>query len=512
MNEKPKSKLGWRLLRWGLIGLAVLVTLAALLVTEENWRGKRAWENYQREATARGERLDLASVIPPAVPDDQNFYSAPIIAEAFERLRHADNEYSKLPSFRLNFNIYRGEMANWIHDSGNWQKGQLTDLTEWQHAFKNFSETPEGKTNGFPVPATPQSPAADVLTALAIFNPALEELRQAAQRPGARMPLAYENGFQSVGELLPWLAELKRCAQFFQLRILAEEQDGQGVAALADVKLFLRVGDTMRQEPFLITHLVHIAMMAINLPNIYEGLARHCWNDAQLAELEQALSKEDFLADGLTAFRGEKMFALDEFEKWRLTRKMQLITNDGGNVKTNTTSLRWMPAAYFYQNKLCFAQLQNGYATRLLDATNRIISPTVLRQGSTEIKQQLKQYSPYTFQSQLILPAITAPVSKFARIQGQWDLARVAVALERFHLAHGSYPETLDALAPQFMEKIPHDIINGQPLHYRRTDAGQFVLYSVGWDEKDDGGSIVLTKGGNVDRDQGDWVWQFPAK
>ena len=48
--------------------------------------------------------------------------------------------------------------------------------------------------------------------------------------------------------------------------------------------------------------------------------------------------------------------------------------------------------------------------------------------------------------------------------------------------------ESLDALAPQFIETIPHDIIGGQPLHYRRTEDGQFVLYSVGWNETDDGG------------------------
>jgi hypothetical protein len=49
-------------------------------------------------------------------------------------------------------------------------------------------------------------------------------------------------------------------------------------------------------------------------------------------------------------------------------------------------------------------------------------------------------------------------------------------------------PETLDALAPQFIEKIPHDIIGGQPLHYRRTNDAEFLLYSIGWNETDDGG------------------------
>jgi hypothetical protein len=91
-------------------------------------------------------------------------------------------------------------------------------------------------------------------------------------------------------------------------------------------------------------------------------------------------------------------------------------------------------------------------------------------------------------------------------------LARVAIGLERYRLAHGEYPESLDALAPQFFDKLPHDVINGQPLHYRRTSDGQFVLYSVGWNETDDGGVVGLHKDGRVDRDTGDWVWRYPAK
>jgi hypothetical protein len=93
------------------------------------------------------------------------------------------------------------------------------------------------------------------------------------------------------------------------------------------------------------------------------------------------------------------------------------------------------------------------------------------------------------------------------------DLARTAIALERYRLAHGEYPETLDALAPQFIAKLPHDVINGQPLHYRREASGQFVLYSVGWNETDDGGGVGLTeKTGSVDTRKGDWVWRYPQK
>ena len=81
--------------------------------------------------------------------------------------------------------------------------------------------------------------------------------------------------------------------------------------------------------------------------------------------------------------------------------------------------------------------------------------------------------------------------------------AQIVCALERYRLAHGEYPETLDALVPQFIETIPHDIIGGAPLIYRPTVDGKFLLYSVGWNEKDDGG-----KNGGTDFTRGDWVWK----
>jgi hypothetical protein len=88
-----------------------------------------------------------------------------------------------------------------------------------------------------------------------------------------------------------------------------------------------------------------------------------------------------------------------------------------------------------------------------------------------------------------------------ARNQTLVNEAFIACGLERYRLAHGQYPKTLEALVPQFAEKLPHDIVGGQPLKYHRTADGQFVLYSVGWNETDDGG----VPGKSVT--EGDWVW-----
>ncbi|HEY5041711.1 MAG TPA: hypothetical protein VIK53_06870 [Verrucomicrobiae bacterium] len=67
------------------------------------------------------------------------------------------------------------------------------------------------------------------------------------------------------------------------------------------------------------------------------------------------------------------------------------------------------------------------------------------------------------------------------------------------------------------MEIVPHDIIGGQPLHYRRTDDGKFLLYSVGWDETDNGGIIYLGEsshwvGNKWVPYESDWVWHYPTQ
>ena len=90
----------------------------------------------------------------------------------------------------------------------------------------------------------------------------------------------------------------------------------------------------------------------------------------------------------------------------------------------------------------------------------------------------------------------------------------LACALERYHLVKGHYPEELNALVPRFVDVLPHDIINGQPLKYRHTNNGRFILYSVGWNEKDDGGVVASKTYQDKSQDvlQGDWVWQYPEK
>jgi hypothetical protein len=507
MNATPGNKRGWRILRRLLITAAILATLLAAFYAEEDWRGKRAWENYKREWEAKGEKFDWQAFVPPAVPDDQNFFTAPIFTNML------NGKVVMTPYHSDGSPDWHAEKDR-IGYLGGEGRTSITDLKAFQASYRNPAKA--NLVKEFPITPQPQTPAADVLFALSKFDGAVEELRQASQRPYASVPLNYEDGFNSVSPLMPVLAALKRCTQVLQLRTVAELADGQSAKALDDVKLLLYLNYSFRSSPFLISHLVRVAIVTYELNPIWEGLAEHRWSDEQLVALDVELSKLDFLADYEFVMRGERAFAIASFEKQRRTRELisSKVDAKGEYAGMVTNKLTLMPSAYFNQNELAFAQMSQQWLLPIVDTNSRIVSPAAWRRANdaVRVEKEHDHFPAYQAQALMVFPAISSTVKKLAAIQASVDLARVACALERYRLAHADYPEMLGELSPQFIAKVPHDIINGQPLHYRRTDSGQFILYSVGWNETDDGGQIVLTKNGSVDRENGDWVWQYPAR
>jgi len=171
-----------------------------------------------------------------------------------------------------------------------------------------------------------------------------------------------------------------------------------------------------------------------------------------------------------------------------------------------------MPSGWFYQNMLTISLMHQDFTLAAVDAKARLVFPEVSEKLDATLATMPTR--PYTIFAKLLMPAMGRAVTKSARMQSFVDEARVACALERQRLANGKLPDTLDALTPQFMEKIPADVIDGKPLHYRSKPDGGYVIYSVGWNKTDDGGEVVWTKGKEPSADvtKGDWVWQMPVR
>ena len=97
---------------------------------------------------------------------------------------------------------------------------------------------------------------------------------------------------------------------------------------------------------------------------------------------------------------------------------------------------------------------------------------------------------PYYFVSRMFLPSFTRAVTVLGQSSARLRCARAGLALERFRLKRGQWPQDLADLVPEFLTAIPVDPFDGQPLRYGRTDRG-VVVYSVGEDELDGGGDVA---------------------
>lgn len=486
MDHAPKTKSPWRYLRRLLIVVAILATLIGILYTEEDVRGKIEWDNYRHTLEARGEKLEAQDFVPPAVPDDENFFTAPFFLSKGE---------SSVSIYGKNVNTPTPNM-------GYWAEAKMTDLTKWQAYYRNLPDE-------FPTAAQAQTSAADALLALSKYDSAIADLREANQRPYANVPIHYDNLFMVASDVIPYMAALKRSAQVLELRAIAELANGQSARAGDDVKLMFRLGDSIQNQPLLISHMVRVALLQLTLQPIWEGTINHEWTDAQLAEIEAELARLDFLVDYQFAVRGERVFAIQTFENQRITHKYEYIDDSGA---TNSVYYTLMPAAFFYQNELAIARLDQEWALPLVDTNAHTASPEKLQWANDQVQKGSGPFPAYKTLALSTFAAVGSSMRRFAFTQSAVDLARVACALERYHLAHGQYPDFLTTLAPQYLESVPNDVIGGEPLHYQRTADGKFLLYSVGWNQTDEGGKTALSKAGHNDITKGDWVWPVTAK
>jgi len=163
------------------IGLAGLVVLVVLFYAEEDWRGWHAWKNCKREIEAKGTVLDWDKLIPPPVPDDQNFFKAPKMAEWFVKIQ----------------SVLTNELTQGL---------VIPDTTA-----TNLNETASVK----------------YLAWSAHFEPDFDLLREALKRPYARMDGDYSKPFEQP---IPNFVAVRVVAQTLAQRAtqLAARPAGQG--------------------------------------------------------------------------------------------------------------------------------------------------------------------------------------------------------------------------------------------------------------------------------------------
>ena len=517
----------------GMLFCAVLTlaTLVAVFYGEERWRGKRAWESYKDRMASQGIKLAFEDHIPPSVGDGENFALTPFLSPLYDFLpgtqtRRDTNAFARFMernasplalATNLGFDLGNGKI-------GKWEKGERIDLMallgtnlEAQAASLRKATVNMGRP-------TNQEQAATVILEIfrQTYDPVLDELRAASRRPHCRFNIKYDYA-PLPGILLEHLGPIKGMVTKLSWRADAELALGRSQAAFDDLMLGLYLSDSVRDEPFLISHLVRIACHAIMTRVIWDGLAAHQWSEAQLQQLQAALARHDFLDDTQRVMRGERAgFGVRTIE--------QLMTPEGGAYLEDILGEQgqgrlihlFMPRGWLYLEAI---NLSRGFEITMAPyeawRAGRLDMKGFLA-GLGQENEMFKDRHPLKVILQhrvfvgLLLPATGRVFEKSLLAQGRSDLAQGACALERYRLAHGQYPDALEALVPAFTAEVPADLMSGNALVYRRDSPQSYLLYSVGRNLADDGGQLAFNKSrsnkiSSINYDQGDWVWPMPA-
>jgi hypothetical protein len=351
--------------------------------------------------------------------------------------------------------------------------------------------------------------AADYLQWSDQFVPAFEEIREALKRPYAILPGDYSLPYEMP---IPNFVTLRSLVQTLAQRAQCDLLLGRPAEALREVTLMHEVCRILQKPPrgkpiTLVESMINVAISGVYVNTIADGLRTHTWQEPQLAALQEQLTGINLPPWVAEAFKEQLPSDIGLFEKTSAAKVADLWGTLNQTLsfwqrlrKPIYLYLALAPTGWRYQNYVNMTRLLK--LDDSFDLTHDTIIPHVSDQVTANFDTFFAHPSPYKTLAGLSIPNFNKAIQVTAQNQTLVNEAEVACALERYRLAQGGYPETLEALAPQYIAQLPHDLIGGQPLHYRRATGGTFLLYSIGWNETDDGGQV------SPDRTKGDWVWQ----
>lgn len=609
-----------RMLRRVLLILAVVATVVGLFYTEENWRGKRAWERFKREAAARGVNTDWNAFLPPPVPDEQNFFKASNMQKWFTG--RGDTEFSRLINNRqleelllrrgllpsvevivvpasatvahgdadLVLQYHRPRLSpasstavpdatpapspsqSAVQISAEALKEISRIITPQAAVVKPDETSPKLSTVSFPevrlksppviaplriivrtdsnpttneikeflpanlpgitnngllcfsesnsmraslVSAAPYISAADYLEWSDSFKEKFDALRAALDRPYARMDGAYENPPYIP---IPNFVNVRAAAQMLGRRAQCYLLMGEPDKALNELTLMHHMARLLEGRPTsepmtLVAAMINVAVKGLYVNIVADGLELQAWHEPQLAAIQPQLAETDLIPYVHDALHME-FASFGRIMETSTTKDLAKLFHPGTD-KSFWESLHdpvyvyllLAPHGWLYQNAVTDGKVVES-SLEAFDLTKHLILPQKAEKNMREVEAHIQHPGAYSYLALKAIPNTRMAKQRAAYNQTLVNEAMIVCALERYRLAHGLYPKSLDALVPQFVEKLPRDLIGGGALKYRNEGA-RFVLYSIGWNETDDGGITDAKRETPGDLSKKDWVWPF---
>jgi hypothetical protein len=438
-----------------LTGVGIVLVSAgavyAIMLARSTARLRQAYAALEND----GRPMQPAELIPPAVPDAQN---AIVLYESAASMLKAQPVGSR--------NLL-------------WHLGRLAD--------SYWSDSPD------------PNDCAELrqLMGQEVVLGALAAIEQGTQRPTCRLNRNYDPG---VPADMPIVDDLRLLGRILSVKARLEAEAGEPDKAWDTMATQLRFADGLRWDPLCAGQMCRTGL-----------ILRACYAIQKLCEIEPPRG-EDYqriegllkdlddvgplvrALDGERLLVGERLFSLPTDELYQTVR--QRVFGADEHTPEIFTRLVFRVVAFkprFVADHAMYLDLM-GKFTRMLQGP---YTP----KGSGVRKEIDDLMAKPRILTQQFAPRPGLLGDFHYRMVAQVHMTRAGLALLQYRQAHDAFPPTLDALGLEGLT----DPYTQEPLRYRTQGEG-FVVYSVGEDQKDNGGTPRQPR----QTTDYDLVWHFP--
>jgi len=305
-------------------------------------------------------------------------------------------------------------------------------------------------------------------SAIAENQKTLELLRQGVAIPDCRYPVDFAQG---AGTELVDFAAFRRTTRLLVMGAILHAEQNDPNAAVQMLLTSYGLARTLVKLPTIVSQVVTQANLALTTEGLEQVLNRTTPTNAHLGLIDAALYESCDPDSLVRALAAERCFGLHMADE---------PSNYGpGNLSVAVAGI------------LRGLGVVDLSLIRHLDRMAEAIE--VAQREPWKRKQAIEaaeaRYNTSGISS--ILNWLTPPSARLivVNMQGmaRMQVARTAVAVERYRVATGQLPQDIADLVPTYIETAPLDPFDGRPLRYEKRDGG-YVVYSIGPDGTDDGG------------------------
>lgn len=310
----------------------------------------------------------------------------------------------------------------------------------------------------------------------------LPMLYEAAALPPGKFPVDYSKGF---GVELHHLTPLRNTARALHIAALAAAYDGDHEGVFTALMAGIALPRALLQEYFSISQLVHGGCVRIMVEVMSDTISAGALSAAQLQQLQDAFSAANAPNSLRNALIATRVFTISELQNPAfIIGKTPLDDLIPGASKVLGRGVMAVGLGDRTLNQ-CFEAFEEMIRASTLPYPEAI---RIFRSICTQPQRRSRLFN--------LFYAIIPQFSQFPVIAANTTAAlrqaETAAAIARYQLDHGGPPDDLNQLVPAYIPSVPEDPCDLQPMRYRR-EGDTYILYSIGFNRRDDGGTKVRT-------------------